>query len=175
MTPAVTKAIRSRWLAILTNAGLWILLYLALTGLRGKPPVMHEADGTSAPPQRIVPVGKAELLLNQANWPQLTPATNTDNPFFTKHFIPPPAPPPPAPTTRKIELTYLGFYTSDGSKKQLIVKLADALLVTPLGSKLTANLYAADATALSLTLTNSTPQTNLLQLNVKKELEVPIQ
>ena len=174
MTPAVTKAIRSRWLAILTHAGLWILLYLALTGLRGKPPVMHEADGTSAPPQRIVPVGKAELLLDRANWPQLTPATNTDNPFFTKHFIPPPAPPPPAPTTRKIELTYLGFYTSDGSKKQLIVKLADELLVRPLGTKLTANLYAADATVLSLTLTNSTPQTNLLQLNVKKELEVPL-
>jgi hypothetical protein len=69
----------------------------------------------------------------------------------------------------------LGFYTSDGSKKQTIVKLADALLVTPMGAKVTANLYAADATALSLTLTNSTPQTNLLQLNVKKELEVPIQ
>ena len=175
MTPAVTKAIRSRWLAILTHAGLWLLLYLAVTGLRGKPPEMHEADGTSAPPQRIVPVGKADQVMNRANWPKLEPATNTANPFFTKHFIPPPAPPPPAPTTRKIELTYLGFYTSDGSKKQVIVKLADALLVTPLGAKVTANLFAVDASALSLTLTNSLPQTNLLKLNVKTELEVPIQ
>ena len=175
MTPGVTKAIRSRWFAIVTHAGLWLLLYLAVTGLRGRPPEMREADGTSAPPQRLVPVGKADQLLNRATWPKLEPATNTANPFFTKHFIPPPAPPPPAPTTRKIELTYLGFYTSDGSKKQVIVRLADALLVTPLGAKVTANLFATDATAMSLTLTNSTPQTNLLQLNVKKEIEVPIQ
>jgi hypothetical protein len=174
MTPGVTKAIRSRWLASLTHAGLWLLLYLAVTGLRGKPPEMHEADGTSVSPQRIVPVAKADQLLNQANWPQFVPVPNTVDPFFTKHFIPPPAPLPPAPTTRKIELTYLGFFTSDGSKKQTIVKLADALLVTPIGAKVTANLYAVDATTLTLTLTNSTPQTNLLQLNVKKELEVPL-
>ncbi len=175
MTPSVTKAIRSRWLAILTHAGLWLLLYMAVTGLRGRPPEMHEAVGNSAPPHRLVPVGKAGQILNRTTWPKLEPATNTANPFFTKHFIPPPAPPPPAPTTRKIELTYLGFYTSDGSKKQVIVKLADAHLVTPLGAKVTANLFATEATAMSLTLTNSTSQTNLLQLNVKKELEVPIQ
>ena len=174
MTPAVTRAIRSRWLAILTHAGLWLLLYVAFTGLRGSPPGMREVDGTSPAPDRMVPVSKGDHLLNRLNWPQIVPATNTTNPFYTTHFIPPPAPPPPAPTTRKIELVYLGFYTSDGSKKQTMVQLAETFLVTPVGAKVTANLYAADASALSLTLTNNASQTNLLPLNVKKELEVPI-
>jgi hypothetical protein len=175
MTPAVTRAIRSRWLAIITHAGLWLLLYVAISGLRGTPPTMREADGTSPAPERMVPVSKADHLLNRLNWPELLAATNTSNPFFTKHFTPSPAPPPPAPTTRKIELVYHGYYISDGSKKQTMVKMADAFLVTPIGSKVTANLYAADATVLSLTLTNTASQTNLLPLNVKKELEVPIQ
>ncbi len=175
MTPAVTRAIRSRWLAISTHVALWLLLYVAVMGLRGKPPEMKESDGTSPPPVRLVPVERAAQLMNRSSWPQLNAATNTTNPFFTKHFIPPPTPAPPPPTTRKIELVYLGFYISDGSKKQTMVKMADSFLVTPIGSKVTANLFAADATALSLTLTNTTAQTNLLPLNVKKELEVPIQ
>jgi hypothetical protein len=58
--------------------------------------------------------------------------------------------------------------------KHVIVKLADAFLDKTIGANLTANLYAADATTQGLTLTNSTAQTNLLQLNTKKELEVPI-
>lgn len=174
MTPAVTRAIRSRWLAISTQVGLWLLLYVAVMGLRGKPPEMREADGTSPPPPRPIPVGRAVQLMNRSSWPQITPATNTTDPFFTRHFIPPPKPAPPPPTTRKIELVYLGFYVSDGSKKQTMVKMGDTFLVSPLGSKVTGNLFASDATALSLTLTNTTGQTNLLPLNVKKELEVPI-
>ena len=38
-----------------------------------------------------------------------------------------------------------------------------------------ANLFVADATMQNLTLTNSAAQTNILVLNTKKPLEVPIQ
>ena len=61
-----------------------------------------------------------------------------------------------------------------GGSKHIIVKLADAFLDTLVGAKITANLFAAEATMQSLTLTNPAAQTNLLLLNTKKEIEVPI-
>ncbi len=55
-----------------------------------------------------------------------------------------------------------------------MVKLDDAILVTQVGSNLTANLFAADASITSLTLTNPAAQTNLLPLNAKTKMKVPI-
>jgi len=175
MTSNITKAIRSRWLAVITHGALWLLLYLAVMSFRGSPPPMHEGESVNNRIEKTAPVDKAEQLLAMKNWPQLTNLTNSVNPFFTRHFIPPPAQPPPAPTTKKIELVYLGFYTSDGSKRQAMAQLATNFLVAPVGSKVTADLFVADASFMTLTLTNSTSQTNILTLNVKKELEVPIQ
>jgi phage baseplate assembly protein W len=53
------------------------------------------------------------------------------------------------------------------------VKLGEDILVTPIGSNITANLYAAMATNLVLVVTNPAAQTNLLLLDTEKELEVP--
>ena len=82
---------------------------------------------------------------------------------------------PPAPTTKKNELTYHGFYQSAGGAKQTMVKFGDAFLTTTLGAKLTANLFVAEASPQALTITNLANQTNTLLLNTKKEIEVPIQ
>jgi hypothetical protein len=168
---SVLQTLKSRWFAAVVHAGLWLLLYLAVTGFRGKSPDYHVADAVSTQPQSLAPVGKLVNLFSPGIWPKPFAHTNSLNPFFTRHFIPPPA---PAPTTRKIELTYQGYYQTSEGAKQAIVKLADAFFVTPIGAKVTANLYAVEATLQSLTLTNSSAQTNLLLLNVKKEIEVPI-
>ena len=48
-------------------------------------------------------------------------------------------------------------------------------MVTPVGAKVVTNWFVAEATLQSLTLTNLTAQTNVLTLNAKKEIEVPIQ
>jgi len=175
MRTALGETLRSRWFATMAHAGLWLLVYFAAVGLGGKAPAFREADGTLPPPPSPAPVAKLDLLFSDHIWPDLEPATNALNAVYTKHFIPPPAPPPPPPTTRKIELTYLGYYEADGSAKTVVARMADAFLVTPLGTKLTANLFAADATMQSLTLTNPAAQTNMLELNKKKQLEVPIE
>lgn len=179
MKPLLASNLRSRWLVLGVHAGLWGLLYLAAVGLRGNSIPFGERSASSVHARTPAPITRLASLFSAQAWPNPHEQTNQLDPFFTLHFIPapkPPAPPPPPPpTTRKIELTYLGFYQTEGAPKQVIAKLADSFLVAPIGTKLTANLFAADATMQTLTLTNSSAQTNLLQLDAKREIDVPAQ
>jgi hypothetical protein len=164
----------SRWLVACFHLGLWLLIALAASNLGGKAPDLREGDSVSTQSQNLPPVDKLALMFGPNVWPKSILDTNSFTPFFTRHFIPPPAPPPPAPTTKKIELTYQGFYQTGEGPKQTIVKLADSFLITAPGAKVTANLFIADATMQVLTLTNLAKQTNILTLNTKKEIEVPL-
>jgi hypothetical protein len=172
MAPAITRVLRSRWLAAGVHASLWLLLYLAVTNLGGRAFDFHEMDSSSAPPQSPVPVSRLQLLFSPGSWPKTLAATNALNPFFTRHFIPPQAPPA---TTRTIELTYQGFYQTGDSPKQAVFKLGDAFIAAPVGAKVANGLFVVDATMQALTLTNQAAQTNIVPLNVKKEIVVPIQ
>lgn len=172
MNAFLAQTLRSRWLTTLVHAALWLLLYLAVIGIGGKAPPYSERDATFPPPHSPEPIAKLDRLFTMDY--QQSGLTNQDSPFFTQHFVPAPKPAPPPPTTKKIELVYLGFYAAQGGMPQTMVKLGDKYLITPLGSNVTANLYAAQASVLSLLLTNSTGQTNLLRVNVKKEVEVPL-
>ena len=171
LRPAITKAMRSRWLAAGVHAGLWLVLFLAVTHLGGKAFDSREADSSANPPQSPVPVARLELLFSPAVWPKTLAETNTLNPFATRQFMP--AQTPPA-TTRKIELTYQGFYQTGDGPKHAIFKLGDAFMAAPMGARVATNLFVAEATMQALTLTNQAAQTNLLPLNVKKEIEIPI-
>ena len=172
----MVQIMRSRWLVLTVHLGIWLLLYLSVAGLSGNTPRFREADGSQPAVRNPAAVDKFAALFSAAAERGIFPATNTMSPFFTRHFIPSPAPPPAAPTTRKVELTYQGYYVlSENGARQAILKLADSFVVTPVGAKVTANLYVADAGMQMLILTNPAAQTNLLPLNLKKELEVPIQ
>jgi hypothetical protein len=171
----LTQTLRSGWLVVCLHVGIWVLIYLAAANLGGKAPDLHESDSFSTPPSRLPPVAKLSHLFATGVWPKSVLETNAVDPFFTRHFIPPPPPSPPAPTTRKIDLTYQGFFQTADAPKQTILKMGDVFLITPLGAKVTANLFVSDVTAQTLTLTNLSNQTNVLTLNTKKEIEVPIQ
>ena len=172
MPPIVQKTLRNRWFVTCVHAGLWLLLYLAVTGLGGKDPSYRETESVTNLPHSPVPVTGLERLFSSGIWPKSLVSTNRLDPFVTRYFIPPVAPPP---TTRKIEVTYQGFYQTDGGAKNTIFKLGDVFLVAPIGTRIATNLFIADATMQTLTLTNLAAQTNVLSLNVKKEIVVPIQ
>ena len=100
--------------------------------------------------------------------------TNALNPFFTRYFVPAPTPAPPPPTARKIDVVYQGFYQTADGPKHVIVKVAETLVIATVGAPIATNIFIAGATMQTLTLTNLAAQTNLLLLNIKKELEIPI-
>ena len=172
MPPIVKKALRNRWFTAGIHAGFWLLLYLAVVNLGGKVPNLRDAEGLTSPPHSPVPVTGLERLFSPGVWPKSLTDTNLLNPFVTRYFTPQ-APPPP--TTRKIEVTYQGFYQTGDGPKNTIFKLGDAFVVAPIGARIATNLFIADATMQALTLTNLAVQTNILPLNVKQEIVVPIQ
>src|ERR1039457_4403563 len=173
MHPIVKKTLRSRWFVMCLHVCLRILICLAATNLGGKAPHFKDADAAGTPPQSPVPVAGLERLFSPGIWPKSLIHTNRLNAFFPPYFIPP-APPPP-PTTRKIEVTYQGFYQTGDDLKRAIFKLGEAFLVAPIGARIATNLFIAEATMQAMTLTNLSAQTNILPLNTKKEIIVPIQ
>jgi hypothetical protein len=106
-----------------------------------------------------------------------SPQPEQTSAFHTTYFVPPPKPPPPAaPTTKKVELTYLGFLQANtNSPKLALVQNADQQWTGSLGSNLVANVFIANILQTSLVVTNTEGQTNQLPFRTKTTLEVPIQ
>jgi len=171
MKPVGLQTLRSRWFVVFVHLCLWVLLYLGAVGIGGKTPDFHESDSFSTPAQSPAPVARLDQLFAADVWPKWPGDANAPSAFFTRHFIP--AVPAP-PTVRKFELTYQGFYQSGDSPKQTMIRLGDSFLITPIGGRVISNLFVADATMQNLMLTNTTAATNVLALNQKKEVEVPL-
>lgn len=177
MPDVLSQTLRNRWVVYGLHGGLWLLLYLVLVNLGGKPPAYKDSSTPVSNNQSLPPMTQLAGLFASTNSPTnrfQNPALM--NPFITRHFVPAPAPaPPPPPTTRKVELTYLGFYQTEGGQKQTMIQFTNAFLVAPVGGKVLSNIFVGEVTIQSLTLTNSLAQTNVLPVNVKKIVEVPLQ
>ena len=181
MPSTFIQLLRSRGFAVCLHACLWLLLCLAMRNLGGRAPDFREGISSSAPAPTAVPVVRLEGLFAAMALPAPARERNAFNPFFTRYFVPPPTPappppppPPPPPTTRKIDAVYQGFYQTADGPKHVMVKVADALVIAPVGAPIATNHFVAEATMQMLTLTNPAAQTNFLLLNIKKELEIPI-
>jgi len=55
-----------------------------------------------------------------------------------------------------------------------MLRVANDFVITGIGTAIATNNYVFEAAMQALTLTNLDGQTNLLPLNVKKEIEVPL-
>lgn len=175
MSTALQQILRSRWFVLCLHAALWVFLYLGITGLRGKPPGFKPVASSSTQAQPALPIPKLEPLFASGLVRQaISSPTNALNPFFTRYFVPPAPPAPPPPTTRKLEVTYQGFFQTANGPKHAVLNLAGGLMYVRVGALVATNVYVADATLQSVVLTNTSSQTNTLTLNTKKEIEVPI-
>lgn len=172
----LNATLRSRSFSAAVHAGLWLLLLLAVIGIGGtRALLLREAETDPAAVNTPIPVAQMEKLFAPANWPKLLVDAGSSNSFATTHFMPTtPPPPPPPPTTRKVELTYQGFYRAADGPQQAFLRMGDVLVRIPVGGLVTTNLYLIAAAFQTATLTNSAAQTNVLKVNTKQEVEVPL-
>ena len=164
--------LRSRWFSTALHAGLWLLLVLAAAGLGGRRPGYADVEtgGTSL---SVVPVGKVEKLFAPANQPRQVFDSALQSSFATLHFTPPVVP-VPVPTTRRLDVIYQGYYQSAGGPLRAMLRAGDLLVSVPVGGMVVTNLWVAEATFQTMTLTNSAGQTNVLKMNAKQEVHVPL-
>lgn len=167
----LNQTLKSRWFATLVHVGLWTLFAAALIKLGGASLPYLETSSHTSPAQSPVPVARLDQLFEAL--PTAKPATTPGAPssFATTYFVPPP---PPPPTTRKVAITYLGFYQTGNDPRRVFLKMDEALLVSSIGGQIATNLFVAEAAMQTLTLTNAAAQTNVIKLNEKRVLEVPI-
>jgi len=167
----LVQTIKSRWFVTVLHAGLWLLLALVVLRLRGTTTHYLETASHTSPAQNPVPVARLEKLFAPGSWFKPPHETNSPSLFATRHFIPPtPAP----PTTRKVELSYQGFYQTGEDSRHVFLQVDGALVISLVGGRIANDLFIADAAFQTLTLTNAAAQTNVLTLNTKKSVEVPV-
>jgi len=178
----LSETLRSRWFSTCLHAGLWVLLLLLVisVGLGGRVPLFREAAANPAAVITPVPVTKLAVLFTTPNRSTNPVAPAILDLFTTSYFIPlpvsapPPPPPPPPPITWKLELTYQGFYRAGDGPKFALIRMGEKLVGIPVGGSVVSNLFVIDAAMQTLTLTNTAVQTNVLPLNVRQVIEVPL-
>jgi hypothetical protein len=161
---------RDRWIASLLLVGLLVLLVLVLRDYGVRLPRFPQPTRHSE--TAFIPVSDMQLdeMLAAASIPALR-STNFTSPFFTTHFQPPK---PPAPTTRKVNMVYQGFFQSTDGDKQAFLRVDDANRTVALGRPVIADLAVSDIQTRTLTLTNSASRTNVLEFNKTVAVEVPV-
>lgn len=167
----LNQTLKSRWFATSVHLGLWTLLAVALIKLSGASPPYLETSAFTSPAQSPIPVARLDRLFDALPAAVPTNSPGTPSSFATTYFVPP-APPPP--TTRKVAITYLGFYETGDGPRRVFLNLDNALHVSSIRDQIATNLFVAEASLQTLTLTNSAAQTNVIKLNEKKVIEVPI-
>lgn len=154
------------WFSVLLFCGLALLLSAAALGLRGTTPALKPVAAATDPAAPALRVDVQELFATSAV-PNPAFPTNVVSPFYTLHFQPPPPPP-----TRKVQLLYQGSFTTSRGQSRAFVRMGDALMMLTNGARVVADHAVQAIAARALTLTNAA-QTNVLQFNVPKTLEVP--
>lgn len=167
------ETLRSRWFSVALHTGLWLLLLFAAVGLGGRRAPYVEAEADAAAVQMPVPVTRLGGLFASENRPKQVFDPALQSTFATLYFTPPTVP-VPIPTTRKVEITYQGYYQPAGGSQRAVMRVADLLVPVTVGGLVVSNLWVAEAAFQTLTLTNSAGQTNVLKMNVKQVVEVPL-
>jgi hypothetical protein len=128
----------------------------------------------STPPATLGPTDdRLKELFAPETLARLTPATNLPPPFVTAFFQPPP--PPPAKKTRKVTLTYHGFFETADGEIRAVVGVGGAPTLLSLGTPVVSDLMISNIQRLELTLRRAVTQEVIVPFRGSTEVEVPVE
>lgn len=99
------------------------------------------------------------------------PATNLPSPFHTTYFQPV-APPPP--TTRKVQVTFRGYYQVAAGLPHAFYEVDGKPFAKAVGAQLVGDWWVQSAGSTALSLTNAAGLTNRIELNKSQTFEIPL-
>ena len=163
------------WLMIPTAVGILVLLVLTLMGW---PRVMQAPGGglTDTDAAGLHPAPQhARQFFGWASTVSWRPLTNSANPFFTLAIQPPPppTPPPPPPATRRVDVTYRGFFETSARVRRALIQVADKQVMAAKGDKLLADYGVVEIELRHLGLTNGAGAAVKLEFSKPMAIEVP--
>jgi len=160
---------RSTWISVAALLGLTILALLTLVRLGGRVPALKPlGSATNGFASDWFTLQNASQWFEAGDLARLAGQTNLPNPFFTTYFQP-----PPPPSTKPVELTYLGFVDSDGRPRRALIQVDKATRLFTPGLNVVADHAVKDIARRTLILTNGAGATNVLEFRIKKVLEIP--
>jgi hypothetical protein len=162
---------RDYWVAVAILAALLALVGLVLRDYGVGLPEFPAPSTRSNPILPPLNANEFERLFPPEPERPLRQDPEQTSPFYTTHFQPPK---PKPPTTRKVNMTYLGFLQSAEGQQQAFLRVDNETRIAVVGESIIADLGVAEMELRSLSLTNSALETNVLQFNVSKAVEVPI-
>ena len=157
---AFSTVFNSRWIIPLAGVATLLMLYLMVLELtKGMPKltVIHPA----AARKEDIPLNEIELLAGASYW---------TGPLEAMSTLPPAV---PAATTKKVSLTYQGFFETADGLKLAFVKLADSQVIGTNGAPVVVDYVIAEFDLKTITIRNAT-RTNVLNFNIPTEIEVPL-
>lgn len=163
------------WTLLPATAVLLTLLSLTLLRLRHD----HAADaGAPVPtplPSSHPAAGQTRQFFGWASNLTWLPLTNAGNPFFTLAIrpAPPPQPPPPPPATKKVDVTYRGYFQTSAGLRRALVQVADKQVLAGLGEPVVADFTVLAIELRSLALTNKSGGSVSLVFRTNQSLEIP--
>jgi len=158
-----------------TAVGTLALLVLTLAGWpRGNQNSgggMTDTDAAGAHPASR----QARQFFGWASTASWRPLTNSANPFFTLAIqpTPPPTPPPPPPATRKVDVTYRGFFETSARVRRALIQVADKEVIAGKGDKILVDYGVVEIELRHLGLTNGTGGAVKLDFSKVISIEVP--
>lgn len=160
---------RSLWISLAVLLGLVVLTLLTVVRLGGRVPALKPlSNATNVVSTDWLALQNARLWFRPDELGRVASQTNLPNPFFTAYFQP-----PPPPSTRPVELTYLGFMDSDNRPRRALLQVDDATRLFTAGGRVVADHTVQEIARRTLILTNGAGQTNVLEFRIKKVLEIP--
>lgn len=111
-------------------------------------------------------------LFAAASFSEAVRITNGSLPFATTFFEPPP--PPPPKKTRKVNLTYNGYFEAVNGEKRAYVLVGDKLDLFPPGAAVVGDVVISNILRTELTLQQAT-QAVVVPFRGSKEVEVPLE
>jgi hypothetical protein len=159
---------RGFWLSALMLAALVLLVAVTGLNLGGGMPALPRLPGGEQPRWDWLEANRLAGWFSVSNAARFSATADGVNPFFTDYFKPP-AP----PQTKKVQVGYLGSFTSSRGERHAFVQLGEQTLVLTNGANVVADYYIREIEISSLILTNAAGQTNRVEFRSQAALQVP--